>query len=125
MVSEAQAKPVRRPIVTRVESVERLTPHMIRIVVAGDDLNVTHESIAVMLGVRRPGVTVALQTLESMGLIRGARARTRIVDRAGLEQLADGAYGVAEKEYRRLIGPFGKSAPDNDVPAATPGGGKA
>jgi NADPH-dependent ferric siderophore reductase len=38
MVSEAPAKPVRRPIVTRVETVERLTPHMIRIVVGGDDL---------------------------------------------------------------------------------------
>ena len=37
--SQTTSKPVRRPIVTRVESVERLTPHMIRIVVAGDDLN--------------------------------------------------------------------------------------
>jgi CRP-like cAMP-binding protein len=76
--------------------------------VAGDELNLTHESIAIMLGVRRPGVTVALHGIEALGMIIGARGRTAIVDRAGLEQLAGGAYGVAEKEYRRLIGPFGK-----------------
>jgi CRP-like cAMP-binding protein len=76
----------------------------------GDELNLTHESISIMLGVRRSGVSVALQKIESMGLIQRGRSLLQIVSRAGLEQLAGSAYGTAEKEYRRLIGAFGKSA---------------
>lgn len=77
--------------------------------VPGDELNLTHESIATMLGVRRPGVTVALQGIEALGMIRGSRGRTAILDRPALEQFAGGAYGAAEKEFRRLIGPFGQA----------------
>ncbi|MBC8012812.1 MAG: Crp/Fnr family transcriptional regulator [Methyloceanibacter sp.] len=69
----------------------------------GDDLPLVHEFLALMLGVRRPGVTVALHTLEAQGLIRAARASIHVIDRAGLEELAGGAYGVPEAEYRRLM----------------------
>jgi CRP-like cAMP-binding protein len=68
------------------------------------NLQLTHEFIALMLGVRRPGVTDAINDLEGKGLIRSARGRVRIVDRKGLEAAAGGIYGVPEAEYRRLIG---------------------
>ncbi len=69
----------------------------------GDELSLVHEFLAVMLGVRRPGVTVALHTLEEQGLIRAARGRILVVDRAGLEELANASYGVPEAEYDRLM----------------------
>jgi CRP-like cAMP-binding protein len=69
-----------------------------------DELPLTHESIAVMLGVRRPGVTDALHKLEGKGLIKAERGIIRIVRRKGLIALAGGSYGVAEAEYERLIG---------------------
>ena len=72
----------------------------------GDTLYITHEFLAVMLGVRRPGVTTALHVLEGNLLIRGERGRVTIRDRAGLETFAGDAYGAPEAEYRRLIGPM-------------------
>jgi hypothetical protein len=57
-----------------------------------------------MLGVRRPGVTVAIKLLEEGGFLRARRGIISIIDRRGLEQLADRTYGVAEAEYRRLLG---------------------
>lgn len=64
----------------------------------------THDFLAIMLGVRRPGVTVALHILEGKGLVRSVRGEILIRDREGLVELADGAYGLAENEYRRLMG---------------------
>lgn len=69
-----------------------------------DRLPVTHEFLSVMLGVRRPGVTVALQLLEGRGLIRSNRGEVIVRDRAGLIILANGSYGQPEAEYARLIG---------------------
>lgn len=70
----------------------------------GDDLPLTHEFLAIMLGVRREGVTIALQRLEGVNLIRARRGLIVILDRNGLETCADGSYGVSEVEYERLIG---------------------
>jgi CRP-like cAMP-binding protein len=70
----------------------------------GDDLTLTHEFLAIMLGVRRPGVTVALNVLEEQGLIEAKRGLILILDRAGLEEAANGAYGVPEAEFDRLFG---------------------
>ncbi|WP_134496398.1 Crp/Fnr family transcriptional regulator [Microvirga pakistanensis] len=72
--------------------------------VDGDDIQVTHEFIAIMLGVRRPGVTVALHMLEGMHVIRAKRGLITVLDRAKLEELADDAYGLPEAEYTRLMG---------------------
>ncbi len=69
-----------------------------------EDIRLTHEFIATMLGVRRPGVTDALNELEGKGLIRATRAAIRVVDRKGLESVAGDTYGVPEAEYKRLIG---------------------
>ncbi|QND68668.1 Crp/Fnr family transcriptional regulator [Mesorhizobium loti] len=72
--------------------------------VSGERLAITHEFLAIMLGVRRPGVTVALQLLEGRALIRARRGEIVIRDRVGLLELANGGYGEAEAEYVRLIG---------------------
>lgn len=68
-------------------------------------LTVTHEFLALLLGVRRQGVTLALHELEGQGLIRGKRNRITVVDRDGLLGLANGFYGVPEAEYDRTIRP--------------------
>lgn len=78
----------------------------------GQELRLTHDFIAAMLGVRRPGVTVALHLLEGKALIRSKRSYLLIRDRAGLEAMCEGAYGVPEAEYERLIGtPFARATP--------------
>jgi CRP-like cAMP-binding protein len=72
--------------------------------VGGDEINLTHEFLALMLGTRRPGVTEALHALTQRGLIRTKRKAVVLVDRAGLEQQAGRYYGVPEAEYHRMIG---------------------
>ncbi len=72
--------------------------------VDGDAMEITHEFLSVMLGVRRAGVTVALHELEGRGHIKATRGRIRLLDRAGLEATAQGIYGVPEAEYARLMG---------------------
>jgi len=68
-------------------------------------LTVTHEFLALLLGVRRQGVTMAVHELEGQGLIKGKRNRITVVDRVGLLGLANGFYGVPEAEYDRTIRP--------------------
>jgi CRP-like cAMP-binding protein len=70
----------------------------------GNALPLTHEFLALMLGVRRAGVTEALHVLESQSLIRSARGQVVLRDRKGIERRAGGSYGVPEAEYRRLLG---------------------
>lgn len=69
-----------------------------------DDLSLTHDFLALMLGVRRPSVTTALHILEGDNLIRSSRGTVNVRDRPGLERLAGGSYGFAEAEYKRVIG---------------------
>ena len=71
--------------------------------IAHDELLLTHEFLALMLGVRRAGVTVALQHFESTGLITTGRGNIVIKDRDGLEESANGLYGAPEAEYERLF----------------------
>jgi CRP-like cAMP-binding protein len=61
----------------------------------------THEFLAIMLGVQRSGVTIALGELENRELIRGKRGLITILDRPTLEKMTNGSYGVAEQEYER------------------------
>ena len=67
-------------------------------------LPLTHEFLALMLGVRRPGVTETLQILTRQKLIETGRNKIVVLNRNGLEKMAGYSYGVPEKEYRRLIG---------------------
>ena len=69
----------------------------------GDELVMTQELIANMLGVRREGVTEAARSLQKAGLIRYARGRITVLDRPGLEQRTCECYAVVKKEYDRLL----------------------
>lgn len=71
----------------------------------GDDLRLTHGFLALMLCVRRPGVTVATHVLEGVGAIRAKRALITVLDRGKLMEIAGGGYGLAEAEYERLFQP--------------------
>lgn len=76
--------------------------------VPGDQLELTHEFMSMMLAVRRSSVTVTLHALEGTRAIRGTRGSITVLDRERLEEIAGHSYGEAETEYRRLVGPFGK-----------------
>jgi CRP-like cAMP-binding protein len=69
----------------------------------GDELIMTQELIANMLGVRREGVTEGALKLQNAGLIRYARGHITVLDRAGLEQRTCECYAVVKREYDRLI----------------------
>ena len=78
----------------------------------GDALPLTQEFIGMMLGVRRAGVTDAMAMLRNDGLVKQQRGTITIIDRRGLEQRAEGGYGLAEAEYERLMGVALRRAPN-------------
>ena len=69
----------------------------------GNELVMTQELIANMLGVRREGVTEAALKLQAAGLIRYARGHIAVLDRPGLEHRTCECYRVVKKEYDRLL----------------------
>jgi CRP-like cAMP-binding protein len=69
-----------------------------------DELVMTQELIANMLGVRREGVTGAAGRLQEQGLISYVRGRINILDRRGLEASVCECYKVVKDEYDRLLG---------------------
>ena len=68
----------------------------------GDDLSMTQELIANMLGVRREGVTEAAGKLQVAGLIRYSRGHIAVLDRAGIERRCCECYSVVKREADRL-----------------------
>jgi CRP-like cAMP-binding protein len=78
---------------------------MIRDRIDGDELPLTHEFIAIMLGVRRASVSTALRELEKQEMVIRRRGDVVILDRDGLRAVADGFYDTAEDELLRLFGP--------------------
>ena len=68
-----------------------------------DAVPLTHEFLAVMLGVRRAGVTVAIHGFERRGLVTTRRGQLTLVNRHGIEQIAGSFYGTPEAELRRLL----------------------
>jgi len=69
----------------------------------GNELIMTQELIANMLGVRREGVTAAAMKLQKLGLISYARGHIQVHDRPGLEARTCECYDVVKKEYDRLL----------------------
>ena len=69
----------------------------------GNQLVMTQELIANMLGVRREGVTEGALKLQNAGLIQYARGHITVLDRAGLEERSCECYAVVKKEYDRLL----------------------
>jgi hypothetical protein len=69
----------------------------------GNELVMTQELIANMLGVRREGVTEGALKLQKAGLIRYARGHITVLDREGLATRCCECYAVVKKEYDRLL----------------------
>ena len=69
----------------------------------GNELTMTQELVAGMLGVRREGVTEAAGKLQRAGLISYRRGHISVLDRKGLEAHACECYGVVKKEMNRLL----------------------
>jgi CRP-like cAMP-binding protein len=70
---------------------------------SGNELIMTQELIANMLGVRREGVTECAIKLQEAGLIRYARGRITVLDRSALEKRSCECYAVVKREYDRLL----------------------
>ena len=70
---------------------------------SSNEITMTQELIANMLGVRREGVTAAAGSLQRAGLIRYARGHIEVLDRARLEQEVCECYAVVKKEFDRLL----------------------
>jgi len=71
--------------------------------VGRNHFDLTQEFLAEMLGVRRPGVTVAMGALEKAGLISHGRGRIAVVDRPGLEKVACECYRVIKERQDQLL----------------------
>jgi CRP-like cAMP-binding protein len=68
-----------------------------------DELVMTQELIANMLGVRREGVTEAASNLQKSGLIKYSRGHITVLDRVGLEERVCECYAVVRREFERLL----------------------
>ncbi len=68
-----------------------------------NELVITQELIANMLGVRRETVTESAHKLQNEGVIKYVRGRITVLDRHGLEQRSCECYGVVKREYERLL----------------------
>jgi CRP-like cAMP-binding protein len=69
-----------------------------------DEFAMTHEFLSLMLGVRRPGVTITAGMLQKAGLIHYTRGRMAITDRPGLEAATCECYHITRREFARLLG---------------------
>jgi len=68
------------------------------------ELNITHEFLAQMLGVRRASVTEVLRPLQHDGMIRTSRGKVVILDPKRLADTSCECYGIIRSEYQRLLG---------------------
>lgn len=71
--------------------------------VLGNELRLTQEFIAQMLGIRRSGVSEAAIILQSRKLISYSRGHITVINRTGLEGFACECYGIVKAEYDRLF----------------------
>lgn len=72
--------------------------------VKGNQFPMTHDFMAMMLGVRRSGVTVIAGALKQAGMISYANGQMTVLDRQGLEAAACECYGTVRRQYERLLG---------------------
>jgi Mn-dependent DtxR family transcriptional regulator len=76
-----------------------------------DSFRMTHEFLAMMLGVRRPGITFAARSLQEQGLISYNHGTMTVIDRQGLEAAACECYRIIRDEFARVLAasPLGRS----------------
>jgi CRP-like cAMP-binding protein len=74
--------------------------------IGSDDIQLTQEFFAQMLGVQRTTVTLTEKTLQQAGLIQTGRGRIKIIDVKGLHEVACECYDRIEKRYDELLGPL-------------------
>ncbi|MFC7418436.1 Crp/Fnr family transcriptional regulator [Iodobacter arcticus] len=79
---------------------------------SGNNITMTHELIANMLGVRRESITEAAGNLQKLGLIQYSRGRIIVLDRKGVEKRSCECYQVVKKEFNRLL-------PEHTLPVST------
>ena len=68
----------------------------------GNDIQLTHEFLSMRLGIRRPGVTAALHTLEGLLAIKSIRGHVIVRDRSLLEKIAGDCDGMPESELTNV-----------------------
>lgn len=68
-----------------------------------DVMTFTHESLAILLGVRRASVSAAAESLQNRKMISHSRGKTAVLDRAGLKTASCGCYAAIHSSYRRLL----------------------
>jgi CRP-like cAMP-binding protein len=71
--------------------------------VGADEFQLTQEFLAIMLGVRRPSVTIVMGALQKAGVIRYGSRITRVVDRKGLEAMSCECYAAVKAHFTRLL----------------------
>ena len=69
-----------------------------------DEFPMTQEFMSLMLGARRPTISVAAAVLQRAGVIEYTHGRMRVLDRAGLEAASCECYGTVRRQYERLLG---------------------
>jgi hypothetical protein len=90
----------RHPLIERCARWLLMTHDRVR----GNDFRLTQEYLAVMLGVRRPAVSLAAQTLQNAGLIAYRRGSIKVLDREGLEAVSCECYRVVADAFQKLVG---------------------
>lgn len=74
--------------------------------VQSQNLHLTHEFIATMLGSRRAGVTLAAGKLQAEGIIRYSRGKVSIIEQEKLEEASCECHRIVHDEYNRLLGRY-------------------
>ena len=69
-----------------------------------DEFPMTHEFMSLMLGTRRPSISVAAAVLQKAGAIGYTHGRMRVLDRAGLEAASCECYGTVREQFEYLLG---------------------
>ena len=69
--------------------------------VGGDEISLTQEFLATMLGVNRPSVSIAAGILQTKGFIKYSRGHITVINRRGLEELTCECYRIVKNEYQR------------------------
>jgi CRP-like cAMP-binding protein len=72
--------------------------------VEGDSFHMTQEFMSAMLGVRRPGVTLAIGALQRAGLVQHDKGSVRVLDRPGLEAASCECHGIVRERFDWLMG---------------------